>query len=375
VASQTSLLAGRELEDAKHAWMRGEWPQARTAAQRVLGEAAIGRDRRLEAGASLLLAQVLSLESRFTWARKFAARAKLLYSAIAAPEGVAEAMLATSGIESALGNDELAVAAAQAAIDGLNGAARRPAAGLHCLGLAALWTCEYGKARDLFAQARGLATQDGSAAFQSLAHSLLAEVLRCMELRAGGHRPDFADLDALVDEGWRLVKTAAAGPLDGGPAGLLLLEFASCFLTSRSGRLTDANEHYVGCLQQAAQLPASSWLHVLVWWARLERTLAGGETGEAALSVASMVAAADAGEHLPLKELAQILGVRANRHLDRAAAMPPCYLPVRGTFAADPASTSFEPLPACAASSRRECRACVRNMGHLQRPELHSRHG
>jgi hypothetical protein len=256
---------------------------------------------------------------------------------------------------------------------------RRPTAALDCMGLAALWSGEYGRARGLFDEARRHAAQEPGehpSGFQPLAHGMLAEVLQCMELQARGERPDFADLDVLVEEGWRLVKSAEAAPLAGGcdGPGVFLLEFASCFLTSRASRLADANEHYVGCLEQAARLPSTSWMHALVWWARLERTLAAGATGEAALSVASMVAAADAGEHVPMKELAHLLGSRANRHLDRASAMPPCYSPARGSFAADPGSSSFQPLPGCALSNRRECRACVRNVARPQRAEAHSRH-
>lgn len=312
-----------QFDVARQSWQAGDWADARTGAQAALAAAVASRDAHLEAGASLLLAQVLTLQSNFAWARRFGARARDLFDREGDPAGLADAMLSLSFVDSALGHENLAVRAAEDAAAGANGMARRGAAGLNYRGVAAFWSGRHGDARGMLEAACELALDDAgsrAAIFHPLSNAVFSEVLRCAHMRMQGHRVDLSELALLVTKLRALVKAGFTGSLIGGSAdpGLFLLEFASCFLASRTGHEARADECYLACLQRAVRLPESSWLQSLLWWARLERTLAAGEAEEAAVSAARLVAVAEGGEHAPMKGLARSLASETQVYLARA---------------------------------------------------------
>jgi hypothetical protein len=323
VAGEGISLVRHQLDGARDAWLAGDWKAARAGAQNALSGAVAARDAQLHAGASLLLAQVLSLQSSFAWARRFGTRARDLFAGEQQPNGVADAMLCLSYIDSALGHEELAVCAADAAIAGGEGSTRRSAAGLNYRGVAAIWSGEYREARALLATACQLAPQEAgspSAVFQPQANAVFNEVLRCARMRMEGHRVDLSELQLLLERQWALVKAGTTGSLISTSVdpGLFLLDFASCFLASRCGQDAAADRHYLACLQRAARLPQTSWMQALVLWARLERTLAAGDAEQVASTAAGLVAVADAGEHAPMRAFARRLAAEARRYLDRA---------------------------------------------------------
>ena len=318
----TSLMR-HQLETARQSWMRGEWMDARDGAQKALTAAVACRDPHLEGRASLLLAQVLTLQSRFGWARRFGERARHLFENESDPRGLSEAMLSLSYVDSALGQEDLAVRGAEAVVAGTDGIARRGAAGLNYRGVAASWGGQYGTARGMLDAACELAPDEAgcrSAVFHPLANAIFTEVLRCARMRMAGHRVDLSELARLVAREWELVKAGATGSLAeiSADPGLFLLEFASCFLATRTGDAARADQHYLGCLERAARLPPTSWMHALVWWARLERSLAAGDAKEIGVSAARLASAARASEHAPLKALARSLAAEAREYLARA---------------------------------------------------------
>jgi hypothetical protein len=322
----TSLMR-HQLDTARQSWMRGDWMDARDGAQKVLAAAVACRDPHLEGSASLLLAQVLTLQSRFGWARRFGERARELFASESDPRGLSESMLSLSYVDSALGQEELAIRGAEAVMAGADGIARRGAAGLNYRAVAASWSGQHGTARGMLDGACELAPDEAgcrSAVFHPLANAIFTEVLRCARMRMAGHRVDLSELARLLAREWELVKAGATGSLAeiSADPGLFLLEFASCFLATRIGDAARADQHYLGCLERASRLPPTSWMHALLWWARLERTLAAGETKEIAASAARLVAAAGAGEHEPLKALARSLAAEAREYLARAQREP-----------------------------------------------------
>jgi hypothetical protein len=323
VAGDGHSLMRHQLEVARQSWRAGNWAAARAGAQNALSAAVAARDPHLEARASLLLAQVLALQSSFGWARRFAARARDLFDRERDPLGLSDATLSLSFVDSALGHEELAVRAAADAAAGAKGMTRRGAAGLNYRGVAALWTGEFGNARSMLATACELAPDEArarGAVFQPLANAVFGEVLRSAEMRAQGHRVDLSELARQLGRLRALVEQGTPGALVDSSAdpGLFLLEFTSCFLASRTGQAAEADMHYLGCLQRATRLPESSWMQALLWWARLERTLAAGEAAETAVSAARLVAVAEAGEHAPMKALARRLAAEAKDYLDEA---------------------------------------------------------
>jgi hypothetical protein len=322
VAGGSSSLVRQQLEAARQSWLLGDWFEARRGAQKTLSSAVACRDAHLEAGASLLLAQVLALQSSFAWARRFGTRACELFAERHDPVGLSDSVLCMSYVDSALGRDAAAMRHADTAIAGLDGSARRSAAGLNYRGVVAGWTGQYGAARRALEAACELAPAEAgspAAVFHPQSNAMFNEVLRCARMRMEGHRVDLSELAALVGRQRRLVQAGETGCLTQTSAdpGLFLLEFASCFLATRSGDTARADAHYLACLQRAVRLPETSWMQALLWWARLERTLAAGEASEAAVSAARLVAAAEAGEHVPLKALARGLGAEAREHIGR----------------------------------------------------------
>lgn len=309
-----------ELGVARDSWSAGNWLDTGERAKKTLAAAVTARDSHSEAQACLLLAGVLTVESRFAWARKFATRAQALFSSHDDATGWADSTLALSYVDGALGDDLLAARAAEEALAGANQLHRRGAAGLNYRGVAAFWAGDYGTARGVLDAACQLTREEtGSSAsvFHPLSNAVFTEVLRCAHGSMARHRVDFSELARLLCEQDKLLKAGATGSLIGFSAdpGLLLYEFASCFAASRTGDAALADRHYLACLQRAARLPGSSWMWALVWWARLERTMAAGTAKEAAASVQRLLETAAAGEHVPMKRLAGRLAAELSASL------------------------------------------------------------
>jgi hypothetical protein len=323
VASSSSRWR-EELSAAQAGWLAGRWRPARDAAKRILAEVSAAGQPQLHAQACLLVAQALSLESQYALAARFAARARQLFAQQQDAGGQAESVLLVSAIESALGHDREAVEAAELATAGVHGLQRRAAAGLNYRGVAALWRNDYATARGVLDTACGLAPEEAgrsASAFHPLVNAIFAEALRNADLRMQGQPAQLAELEMLVAHAWALVKTGDTRCLvDISPTpGLFLLSFATCFLASRSGEADRADRYYLKCLEHAAGLPQASWMHALVWWARLERTTAAREVQEAGVSAQRMLVVALDSEHVPLKSLARRLGADAQNYLGAAA--------------------------------------------------------
>ena len=309
-----------EMSAAQAGWAAGHWRPARESAKRILAESFSRREPDLHAQACLLLAQTLTLESKFALAAQFASRSRRYFAQQQEPQGLSESMLLTSYIESALGHDREAVAAAQGVAAGVQAMRKRPAAGLNYEAIAAIWRAEYGVAGQVLEAACQLAPQEtgGSAsAFHPLVNAILAEVFRCAELRMQGRVADFAPAEALVAQAWGLWRGgewAGLASVSALPAAFLL-SFATCFLASRARQSARADRYYLRCLQYASCLPPSSWMQSLLWWARLERTMAAHDLQEAAVSAQRMLLTALEGEHLPMRKLARQLAAEAHAHL------------------------------------------------------------
>lgn len=319
-------LNAQELAAARRAWSAGNWHETRQWAQKALATGATQHDHSMEASAALLLAHALALESQFDWASRFAQRAQRLFHTLGDTAWELEALLALSHAESALGRDEQALKAASEAVAGSRQVPLLCAAALNYVGVASLWTGDYGTARGVLDEACRLAGgQPGQAdaSFQPLVNAGFTEVLRCATQRMRGQpveAAELAELKGLVCRARRLKAVGAALSLvQAAPtAGLLLLEFESFYAAQLAGDAAQADGHYLASLGLAARLPEGSWMRALVWWARLERAMAARNVEEALESAQAMVHASEAGEHEHMKRLASRLHLHAQGWLDEA---------------------------------------------------------
>ncbi len=320
MASSGNALIQVELTAARQAWSEGDWQETRHCAHKALAAAAAQHDRRLEASASLLLAQALTLESQFDWARRFADRAQQLFHEVGDPAGALEALLALSHVESALGRNEEALRAASEAVSGSRHLPLLQAAALDAVGVASLWAGDYGTARGALDAACEMARKQAGprdASFQPLVNAAFAEVLRCVDQRLQGLAVDVPELESLLARAGQLKAVGAtAGWVPAAPAaGLLLLEFASFQGAHLAGDAARADGHYLACLGRAARLPEGSWMRALVWWARLERAMAARNAQEVLESAQALAHVSQAGEHEPMKRLASRLCLHAQEWL------------------------------------------------------------
>ena len=276
------------------------------------------RDRHLEASASLLLAQVLTLESRFEWAQRFANRANLLFQDLSEPVESCEALLSLSYAQSALGRDEAALEAASDAVSCAFQGSPLSAAALNYVGVVSFWRREYGMARDVLDAACESAPEQGkhrSAAFQPLVNAAFTELLRCADLRMQGRRADASDLVMLVAKARELEKRDATESLSHAAsfAGLFLLEFESFYAAHLAGDASRADSHYLSCLKRSSRLPESSWMQGLVRWAQLERTVVCADASQVAASALALAGSYQGSEHVHMKNLARRLSARSTR--------------------------------------------------------------
>lgn len=308
----TNLHVQHELTSAREALSQGDCEAVRTAAGRGLLAAVTRRDPHSQAIACLMLAQALTLESQMQWAHRFATKAKVLFSEVEDAAGVSDSLLTLSYVDSSRGRNDQALSAAGDAIAGARGIDRRQAAGWNYYGVASFWTRNYGRARRVLEVSSQFALEEtGSVAatFHPLVNACFAEVLRAHDSQRKGELFDGFELERCVAQSWELVGQGMTGNLMKREAdpGMFLLEFESCFIASRTGRSDKADRHYLKCLERASTLPRSSWMHALVWWARIELAKATGEARQAAVAANAMVSLTNAGEHVPLQTLAKAL--------------------------------------------------------------------
>ena len=302
------------LAAAKEALGVGETRKGRRMARQVLAGSAAAGDLTLQAEAALVLSQAHVLESRFQLAHEMSARARQLFQRASNAAGVAEALAIHSYCASALGFDGPAL---QAACDSMSlqtdtASALAQARGLNSMGLAAAWTRDFATARSALEASIWFArqTDDQSAVFQPLMNLCFSEVLHIVEherLRRGP--ADLAELERLVAQARVMADSGQAGGFH--PAnrdiGLLVLDFAGCFIASRCGRTKDADAAYLACLEKAARFPRTSWVQAVLWWARVERAVCNGDIESTVGSLHAMAAVAELAEHAQLGALARTL--------------------------------------------------------------------
>ncbi|MFC5497403.1 hypothetical protein ACFPOE_07650 [Caenimonas terrae] len=303
----------RYLADARQALGIGETRKGRRMARQVLAASVDAADVAMQAQAALVLSQAHVLESRFRLAHETSAQARKLFQQAGHGAGVAEALAIHSYAASALGLDGPAL---QAACDAMSlqtdASALAQARGLNYMGLAATWTRDFATARKALEASIWYTRQagDGAAAFQPLINLCFSEVLQIVERERLHQGPaDLAELERRVCQ--------ARAAADSGPSvavhpatrdiGLLLLDFAGCFIASRRGRTEDADACYLACLEKASRFPRTSWVQAVLWWARVERAVCYGDIEASVSSLHAMAAVARAGEHAQLHALAKTL--------------------------------------------------------------------
>lgn len=307
-------LTRQYLAAAQDALAVGETRKGRRMAHQVLVRCADAGDQAMEAEAALVLSQAYVLESRFRLAHAMSARAHKLFRRESNAQRLAEALAVHSYSASALGFDGPAL---QAACDSMSlrtdtASALAQARGLNYMGLASSWTRDFATARSALEASIWFTRQasDTATGFQPLVNLCFAEVLQVVECeRLRRHPADLAELERLVARARVMASSGQAGTFQKGTLdiGLLLLEFCSCFVASRLGRTVDADAHYLACLKRATRFPRTSWVHAVLWWARVERAVSYGDIEASIGSLRAMGQAARAGEHAQLEALARTL--------------------------------------------------------------------
>ena len=302
------------LAAAKQALRIGETRKGRRMARQVLsGSAAVG-DVGLQAEAALVLSHAYVLDSRFRLAHETSSRAHKLFLQASDGPGRAEALAIHSYCASALGMDGPAL---QAACDSMSlqtdaASALAQARGLNYMGLAASWTKDFATARSALEASIWFSRQgsDTAAAFQPLINLCFTEVLQIVERERLRQGPaDLAELERLVAQARVMADSGQASGFHAGTRdiGLLMLDFASCFVASRRGRTKEADASYLACLEKASRFPRTSWVQAVLWWARVERAVCRGDIEASISSLHAMASVARAGEHAQLQALAKTL--------------------------------------------------------------------
>lgn len=302
------------LQVAQDALGVGKTRKSRRMAHQVLVRSECGGATSMEAEAALVLSQAYVLESRFRLAHAMSARAQKLFKRESNAARMAEALAVHSYSASALGLDGPAL---QAACDSMSlrtdtASALAQARGLNYMGLASSWTRDFATARNALEASIWFTRQasDTATGFQPLVNLCFAEVLQIVERERLRQAPaDLAELERLVARGHVMASSGQSGTFQKGTLdiGLLLLEFCRCFVASRLGRTVDADAHYLACLELASRFPRTSWVHAVLWWARVERAVAYGDIEASMGSLRAMGQAARAGEHAQLEALARTL--------------------------------------------------------------------
>jgi hypothetical protein len=313
-AGSESRTKQQYLSAARDALSIGQTRKSRRMAQQVLAGSVAEGDVAMQAEAALLLSQAYVLESRFRLAHETSSRAHKLFQQASNGPGVAEALAIHSYCASALGFDGPAL---QAACDSMSlqtdaASALSQARGLNYMGLAACWTRDFATARSALEASIWFSRQanDSAAAFQPLINLCFTEVLQIVERERLQQGPaDLAELERLVAQARVMADSGQSSGFHTGTReiGLLMLEFASCFIASRLGRTKEADAFYLACLEKAARFPRTSWVQAILWWARVERAVCYGDIEASVRSLHAMGEVAQAGEHAQLQALARTL--------------------------------------------------------------------
>ncbi len=172
----------------------------------------------------------------------------------------------------------------------------------------------------LDSQALQSQAEDAGAAFQPLVNLCFIEVLRAVEHDRDCPEPaELSELERLVALARAMADSGRSGVFHpaGRDIGLLLLDFAGCFLASRRGRIDDADACYLACIERAARFPRTSWVHVVAWWARVERAVAYGDIETSIASLQAMGELAQAGEHARFQAVAETLAATLRAPLNQ----------------------------------------------------------
>lgn len=272
----------------------------------MVGRGRAGRDTHLQAQALLVLAHAYVLESRFRLAYRCCSRARDFFAGHSDAGGLAESLGVLCYTMSAMGLDELAVQAAADCISIPQGgpAPLVQAFGLNYAGVASFWARDFATASGVLDASAWYASQapEGAAGFHPLVNAGLCEALRIVQGEADA---DLSKMERIVARARALEHRGRVGtlPLGSRAIGLLLLAFEESFLACRLGDLEEADVCYQTCRNLAAQLPPTSWLYAVTWWARVEWAQANGRHAEARSSAAQMATSAKLGEHAPLRAL------------------------------------------------------------------------
>ncbi len=314
VSSVGDGLTRHYLRAAQEALCVGEARNGRRLARQALASSVGARDLALEAEAALVLSHAYVLESRLRLAHRMSSRAQQLFARSSNAVGQAEALAVRSYSASAIGLDSQAL---QAACDSISLRTDAPsplaqARGLNYLGVASSWTGDFATARGALEASIWFANQanDAATAFHPLVNLCFAEVLRIVGHDRDCHAPaDLSDLERQVARARAMAASGQSGAFHRATRdiGFLLLDFAGCFIASRRGRTDDADACYLACLERATRFPRTSWVHAVVWWARVERAVAYGDIETSIASLQAMGELAQAGEHAQFQALAETL--------------------------------------------------------------------
>jgi hypothetical protein len=184
--------------------------------------------------------------------------------------------------------------------------------GFNYLGVASFWAQDFETAENVLQAAVWFAeaSPDPTTSFHPLVNQCFSEMLRVFHLeREQRASADVSKLLQLTSLGRKMTESGQLANLDYGPPeiGLVLFDFANCFAFARAGDLDSASEHFLNSVARVNRLPAASWLHAIVWWARLELALAHGDVCQGLVAAHAMGRAAFVGEHVPLARIARSL--------------------------------------------------------------------
>lgn len=319
----------RYLAAAREALSGGATRKGRRMARQLLAGSVAAADVAMEAEAALVLSRAHVLDSRFQLAHAMSSRAHKLFQSTSNTPGVSEALAIHSYSASALGFDGPAL---QAACDSMTMQAEgtpplAQARGLNYMGLAALWMRDFATARSALEASIWFSRQAGvpAAAFQPLVNLCFNEVLQVVERERLRQQPaDLAELERLVARARVMADSGQCASFQQGTLdiGLLLLDFATCFVASRRGRTEEADASYLACLEKATRFPRTNWIQAVLWWARVERAVCYGDIESSVRSLHAMAETARIGEHAQLQALAATLETSLRPPLNQSDSTP-----------------------------------------------------
>ncbi|HMA06618.1 MAG TPA: hypothetical protein VKP68_02075 [Ramlibacter sp.] len=310
-----NVLTDHCLAQARHALTQGHPAKGHQLARHALMQGVKWRNRRVEAEAYLVLGQAYLLESRIRLAYKVSSRANELFRDDSNAAGQSDSLAVMSHAASMLGRSEEAVRTADdgIALCGRGASPRAYAYGYNYLGVAATWSRDFARAGEALEASVWFAehkSDAASAGFHPWVNLCFCELLQIVESERAGRCADLSKLRSLVLHGQAMAQkgdTAMLRPGTSRDAGLIMLDFASCFSACRAGLLEEAYRHFAACRDRTCAMPRPGWLQALVWWSRLELARAHGNAELSIRSAHAMGIFAKRGEHAQLQALAHSL--------------------------------------------------------------------